>query len=237
MSLLDCGCGPGSITVDLAELVAPGHVVGIDREPSQIAAATGWAAQKGIGNARFVVAGIHELPFPDASFDAALANALLVYVRDPLAALCEIRRVLKPGGVIGVCDGLWDRIIWGPRTPPVQQALHLLRRALEHAGGQPAYAHDQPDLLQAAGFVRTQTKLSSEHLTGQVAGSGWMEYVVGAFENPALVETLVSQGWIEPSELPIMITALLAWEELPNAYYVGFNRATIGWADARGSGI
>jgi ubiquinone/menaquinone biosynthesis C-methylase UbiE len=53
MSVLDCGCGPGSLTVDLAARVAPGEVVGVDREAGQFAQARALAAERGVTNVRF----------------------------------------------------------------------------------------------------------------------------------------------------------------------------------------
>src|SRR5262249_44921155 len=102
MALLDCGCGPGSITVGLAEAVAPGRVVGVDREPKALAVARAQAAGRGVTNVRFEEGDVHALPFADATFDAAFAHALLEHVRDPAAALAELYRVVKPGGVVGV---------------------------------------------------------------------------------------------------------------------------------------
>ena len=79
------GSGSGSITCDLAARVAPGEVVGIDIQESQAAACT-LAAQRGIANARFGVGNAYELSFPDASFDVAVARAVLFHMSDPLAA-------------------------------------------------------------------------------------------------------------------------------------------------------
>ncbi len=73
MFLLDCGIGVGSLTLDLAERVAPGRVVGVDLDESQLAMARTEAEGRGLTNVRFEVASIYELPFPDGSFDAALA--------------------------------------------------------------------------------------------------------------------------------------------------------------------
>ncbi len=52
LRVLDCGCGPGSITADVAELVAPGEVVGVDLEPSQLEIARQRAAERGLANGR-----------------------------------------------------------------------------------------------------------------------------------------------------------------------------------------
>src|SRR5512146_972479 len=73
MRLIDCGCGMGALTTSLAEHLAPGEVIGIDREETQIQAARAWAAEKGVSNVRFEVGSIYEIPYPDATFDAAFA--------------------------------------------------------------------------------------------------------------------------------------------------------------------
>src|SRR5262249_33730858 len=91
--LLDCGCGPGSITLDLAALIAPGEVCGVDVDPTQVEAAQRAAAARDIRNTRFEVASIYALPFPDASFDAVTAVGVLMHLREPRAALQEMRRV------------------------------------------------------------------------------------------------------------------------------------------------
>lgn len=110
MSLLDCGCGPGSITVGFAETVAPGQVIGIDLSETQTEQAGALAREKGIDNVRFDVASIYELPFSDDTFDAAFAHHVFLHLAEPQKALKEMRRVLKPGGVVGVKeigDGGW----------------------------------------------------------------------------------------------------------------------------------
>ena len=107
MSLLDCGCGPGTITLGFAEVVSPGRVIGMDVEESQVEIARSNAETVGLSNATFETANIYELPFDDNSFDAAFCHGVLDHLTDPLKALLEMRRVLKPGGVIGVRSGNW----------------------------------------------------------------------------------------------------------------------------------
>jgi ubiquinone/menaquinone biosynthesis C-methylase UbiE len=99
MRVLDLGCGPGSITLGLAETVAPGEVIGVDLQPSQVAQAQALGAARGMMNARFEVADVYRLPFPDGSFDAAFAHVVLMHLREPVRALAEMRRVLRPGGI------------------------------------------------------------------------------------------------------------------------------------------
>ena len=103
--LFDCGCGPGTITVDLAQEIAPGAAIGIDLREHALTHGRELAQERGITNVAFRAASIYQLPYADASFDAAFACAVLQHLAAPLAALKEIRRVLKPGGVIGIVDG------------------------------------------------------------------------------------------------------------------------------------
>ena len=97
LDLLDCGCGPGTITLGLAEATAPGQAVGIDLEASMIERATAVAQERRVANVRFQVADIHELPFPDGSFDAVFSSSVLEHLGDPVQALREMFRVLRPG--------------------------------------------------------------------------------------------------------------------------------------------
>ena len=114
MSLLDCGCGPGTITIGLAQAVAPGQVVGIDIEPNLVEHASVLSRDQGIANVRFQVANVFDLPFSEGSFDMVFAGDLLQRLNQPIRALKEMWRVLKPGGVIGIiCSDMGGRII-GP---------------------------------------------------------------------------------------------------------------------------
>ena len=87
MDVLDAGCGVGSIALDLAPMIAPGRIVGIDADPEQIEVARKTAAERRIANAEFRVASVYELPVDDQSCDAVYANAVLMYLNDPVRAL------------------------------------------------------------------------------------------------------------------------------------------------------
>src|SRR5260370_21611048 len=83
LRLLDCGCGPGTLTAGLAQLVAPGQVVGVDADAGQIDLAQKNAAKLGLTNATFRVADAYSLPFADGEFDAVFAHTLLQHLPDP----------------------------------------------------------------------------------------------------------------------------------------------------------
>src|SRR5215831_17981137 len=89
MRVLDCGCGPGTITLDLGDLVSPGQVVGIDLEPTQLRSAQNRSREQGI-NAWFLVASVYDIPFADGQFDGVFAHALFEHLREPARALSEM---------------------------------------------------------------------------------------------------------------------------------------------------
>lgn len=137
MRLLDCGCGVGSITRDLAELVAPGEVVGIDLDGGQLDGARAEAARGGLTNVRFEVASIYDLPFPAGSFDAVLAHTLIFHLSEPLRAIRTLRRMLAPGGVACVSDDDWGTAVSSPAGGAWERALAVLTRVVEHNGASP----------------------------------------------------------------------------------------------------
>ena len=128
--LLDVGCGPGSITVDLAELVAPGPVVGVDREPAVLEGARRLGEERGLTNLTFEPADVYALPYPDDHVDVVYAHQVLQHLVDPVAALTEMRRVLRPGGVLAVRDSDYATMTHAPHEPPPRP----LARALPPGG-------------------------------------------------------------------------------------------------------
>jgi SAM-dependent methyltransferase len=234
MRVLDCGCGPGSVTVGLAEAVAPGEVVGIDIEPAQVDRAGAVAAERGVTNVRFETASVYELPYSDASFDAVFAQTLLEHLGEPMRALREMMRVLKPGGVVGIADDDGATALWEPRTPPLTEALGLLMRLIEHRGGDPYVARNLRRLLLEAGFARPIA-------TASIWGGGvWgtpdetrelAAWFADQFSAPAIVQVVTSQGWVDQRGLEAMVAEILAWGERPDAYFAVMGVAAIGWVD------
>lgn len=101
MRILDCGCGPGGITLGLAEKVRPGGVIGLDMKPGPLAAANEQAANLRL-NAAFMQGSVYELPFRSLEFDGVFAHALFEHLRHPQTALTELHRVMKPGAFLAL---------------------------------------------------------------------------------------------------------------------------------------
>jgi ubiquinone/menaquinone biosynthesis C-methylase UbiE len=228
MSVLDCGCGPGSITLGLAQAVQPGSVVGVDIGPPHLDAARTLAAERRVTNICFELADATRLPFPNASFDAAYANTLLLHMRDPLLALREIRRVLKPGGLVGVSDPDWTTVIWEPSTPLLDEIASLARRVFSERGS-PYHARRQRALLLQAGFERSAGYALAESFGAPEATRSWAGVVQDQLREQSFIDLVTRRGWADHWTLEAMDSALGAWSEQPDAYYAILFGAGIGW--------
>lgn len=136
-AVLDIGCGPGTITHGLAERVAPGRVVGIDREGGPLDAAARAAAEQGLSNLSFTVGDAYALDFADRSFDVVHAHQVLQHLTDPVAALVEMRRVCRPGGVVAVRDADYAAMTWHPAAPALDRWLDVYHRVARRNDAEP----------------------------------------------------------------------------------------------------
>lgn len=154
MNVLDCGCGPGTITVGLAQAVNPGHVSGIDLAESQIELARAQAAR--LTNVDFRVGNIYDLPFEAAAFDAVFAHAVMEHLKTPLNAFKEIRRVLKSGGVAGVCSPDWGGFLISPSNPTLEAAIRFYKQLQINNGGDPYAGRQLGTYAHEAGFSQIE---------------------------------------------------------------------------------
>jgi SAM-dependent methyltransferase len=228
MRLLDVGCGPGSITVGLAQSLAPGEVVGIDIRPEPIAQARAVAQERGVANVRFEVGSVYELPFPDATFDAAFAHQVLIHLREPGHALAEMRRVLRPGGVVGVCDLDFGASVQFPLTPLGEQRRALLLQVLRHNGGDPLRGRSDRQLLHDAGFARSEAGATAQ-AAGKLEETRRSATLMKAVWQ-GVAQTALAQGWADQVSLDAMLADVDAWAEQPGAFHVAVLCHAIGWA-------
>src|SRR5262249_7814198 len=159
LEVLDVGCGPGTITVDLARRVAPGRVVGVDRAPGVVAQASTNACAQGV-SVEWRVGDAYALPFADASFDVVHAHQVLQHLSEPVRALAEMRRVLRPDGVLAARDGDYACFAWAPQDPILSRWLELYRAVARRNAGEPDAGRFLKGWALAAGFRDVQTTSS-----------------------------------------------------------------------------
>jgi ubiquinone/menaquinone biosynthesis C-methylase UbiE len=227
MRLLDCGCGQGAITTDLAALISPGEAVGIDMGTSQIDAAREWAVSKGQQNISFEVGDIYEIPFSTASFDAVFANTVLEHVSDPGRAMREMLRVLKPGGVVGLADPDYGTLIQEPSTPlSLELREILLRFSLET--GSPFYARNMRRYLLESGFVRPVSFVQA-YGTHTVDDNRFAIEKVQIPSLKSLRPRIIERGLADHAKIDAMIADARAWSERPDGFYALLHCAAVAW--------
>lgn len=206
MSVVDVGCGPGTITVGLAARVAPGPVLGIDRSGAQLAGARALARQLALGNVRFVEASCDRMPLEDNSVDFAFCHALLEHLDDPVRALTEMRRVLRPRGRVAVCSPDWGGFILSPPTPAVEEAVRAYTALMERNGGDPHAGRRLVSHLRQAGFseVRAHARYEqyadpsviARYLADQLLAAGRPDMADALTTWAADESAMFAQAWV-----------------------------------------
>jgi len=207
--LLDVGSGPGTITADLA-----GRVERVTAsEVSAAALEITRAGAGGVGNVDFAVADVHDLDFPDATFDVVHAHQVLQHVGDPVRALAEMRRVTRPGGLVAARDSDYRAFAWYPELPVLEEWMALYQRLARANGGEPDAGRRLLSWARAAGFDDVTASASTWCFTTPQDrawwGGMWAERVVNSAmadqaraTGAATEEDLrrISRGWLEWAE-------------------------------------
>lgn len=219
MSVLDCGCGPGTITVGLAECVAPGHVVGVDISGDQFEIGRKLAVQKGVATIDFRLGDITNLEFADESFDVVFAHGVLYHLADPDAALAEMRRVLVDGGLLGIRDSDEAGTLVGAADTLVERCFAALVEAWRLNGTNPYFGRTHLALVRAAGFEPLHFSASYDNYSTRAQTRDLAKFIVELLEQPHMSNPLVDTGWTTSGELQQMREAFLAWGSAEDAFF------------------
>ncbi len=228
MRVLDCGCGPGSITVGLAEHVAPGEVIGIDIDPAHIALAQTRAREARLSNVRFETADLYALPFAEAEFDAVFCHAVLAHLQHPAQALREIRRVVGPEGVVGVREADIEGVLIAPADPLLLQSVDLWERLIRHHGGDMRRGKQLSPLMRHAGFPHLEVSASYEYYGASVPSRQATPAQFLANWH-LILEQVLQLGWIEQETKAQVDAAWHTWSMHPDAFVAAPRWEVVGW--------
>jgi SAM-dependent methyltransferase len=219
MTLLDVGCGPGTITAALAGIV--GMAIGVDIESNAIATARRLATEAGLANLAFVEADMTALPFEDSTFDAVFFHAVLYHQSEATLtrALAEARRVLKPGGLLGTRDADVGGNILHPELDGVRLALDLWQRWYEHDDPKALrFGRRQSSILRAHGF--TPVWAGASYVNHSADAASRAEAVADARRSLlGLAPQLQSKALATGDEIALAVAGWEAWGRDPDAVY------------------
>lgn len=225
MRVLDFGCGPGTISVGLAEAVKPGELFGVDMEASQIKIARAAAEAGGHRNAVFQTADVTSLPFEDDSFDVAHCHAVLMHAPDTAAVLAEARRVLKPGGIISSREMFVDSSFL---EPSMRGGWETFARLIKANGGHPQIGRELRRLFIETGFQDISAGVSFEPFCTDEDIDFLHGFVTGWFFSPVTVEAAAKHGIATLEQFDGWRRELDEWKDAPGAL------AAFAWGEATG---
>ena len=229
MNLLDLGCGPGTITLGLAQAVAPGHVTGIDHDAQHIDAARALAAERGVTNVTFETGDALSLPFEDVTFDAAFENDLLTHLsQDAVRAAKEVYRALKPGGLFAARDVDADSVVWGHQTESIKQLDRLFIAWHQSRGSDIALGKRLPEILREAGFTATLKSVSADTKGDPNATRSHAKITLFLLNGP-FGRDILDKGWADRPTIERLKESIQEWGEHPDAFFANLHVEVIGW--------
>ena len=206
---MDVGCGPGSLSVQLADKVGTqGFVHAVDVQSEQFPSSHA-------ENIHFQPASIYELPFETGTFDAILAHAVLYHLPDQATALSELKRVLKPEGLLGIRDAEFGGDICFPKVKDLDYAWKVVEACFAAAGSDIYFGRKQSSHLLEAGFEVIALSASYDIFCDPVGYSPqgfavfWQDYI----------QRHGAQTDFNVDEIERAKTAIILWGDQKDAYY------------------
>jgi 2-polyprenyl-3-methyl-5-hydroxy-6-metoxy-1,4-benzoquinol methylase len=217
-SVLDVGCGPGTLTIDLARRVAPGRVVGIDVSEVVLAQARTSAAESGVDNVTFLRADITTTGAELGEFDVVHAHQVLLHLRDPVAALRAMLGTAR-SGLVAARDTDYAAAFWWPADSRLDRWLQIYRSVARDNGTEPDAGRRLQAWAHAAGAGQVVPSASIWcHSTPEERawwGGMWAERIL----HSRIAGQAVAYGHATRAELEGISTAWHAWAEHPHGWF------------------
>ena len=213
MKVLDVGCGPGSITVDLATFIPQGHVTGVENVEGPLEAARAHAAERGVANVDFMVGDALSLPFPDQTFDLTHAHQVLQHTGDPVRTLREMRRVTKPGGLVACREADHATWICFPESKDLREWHQVIEKIAYADGREPNAGRHVHKWAREAGFdpANITTTASAWCFHTRAEREYWGTGMGKRTLDPGFIETAVKGGFATREDLERFAKAWQDW--------------------------
>ncbi len=219
-SVLDVGCGPGTITLEIAKRVTPGRVVGLDRSDEVIAAAVADASDAAVTNLEYRVGDVYSLDFPDDSFDVVHAHQVLQHLSDPVAALVEMRRVCRPGGIVAARDSDYSAKTWFPAVGELDEWLALYLELARSNDAEPDAGRHLRSWAIAAGLDDIQSSASTWCFATDADRAWWSSLWADRVVSSAFAEQARERGLATDADLQRLAEGWRRWGAIPDSCFV-----------------
>jgi len=239
LRVLDVGCGPGTITLDLARRVAPGVVVGIDNDLAPLGEARAEARRHGVSNVSFAVADVYKLDLAtvepsidatvepsidsDDAFDVVHAHQVLQHLSEPVAALREMRRVCRPGGVVAARDVDCAAMAWYPPQAGLDHWLELYRRVARDNRGEPDAGRRLLAWARAAGFSEITCSATTWCFATPEERAWWGSLWADRVTSSALAAQAVDRNHATRDDLEHIALAWRRWAEHDDGWFAALH--------------
>ena len=215
--LLDIGAGPGTITADLAGLVA--SVTATEVGADELALSRATAAERGVGNVDFAVADVHALDVADGTYDVVHAHQVLQHVGDPVQALREMARVTRPGGLVAARDSDYAAMCWWPRLPELDEWMALYQAAARANGGEPDAGRRLLSWAHAAGLTDVVATASTWCFATPEDRAWWGGMWTDRILESAMARQLVDTGLATTEDLRRISAGWRRWTADPDGWF------------------
>ena len=217
LRVLDFGCGPGTISRGLARAVFPGELHGVDMEASQISLAKEVAKASGIDNATFHVGDVANLDFEDEFFDVAHCHNVLMHIPDTRAVLAEVKRVLKPGGMIACREMICGSSFTYPDFGVLRRAWDMFEDLLAADDGHPQMGTNLKSHIVGAGFTNARITGSFQIFSTPADVEFIYRFAQEWFLSPEITEAAIKYGASTKELCDRIGVAYARWKDHPGA--------------------
>ena len=219
LRVLDFGCGLGSVSVGLAKAAAPGEMHGVGENPTNVEEARDRARAAGQDNAVFHLTNLTSLPFEDDFFDVVNSHNILMYIPDTRAALAEVKRVLKPGGIIGCRELICYASFIHPNLGVMQEVWEVFADLVAFDEGHPYMVKDLKNVIPDAGFENIRVGAAFETYSTPKQIAFMHSLITGWFLSPEHMEIGAKYGTSTPQIWERLGAAANRWKDAPDAIF------------------
>lgn len=208
------------LIIDFAKHISQGKVIGIDIKEEQVNLAKKNAPQH-LNNLSFQQADINRLPFQDNTFDVVFTHAVLCHVKDPSSTIKELKRVVKPGGIVASREMDWGALLIYPEDHLLYEAAEMREKYFKHLGFNYRIGRELNMLYTQEGFSPTIPSASCVVTAGlekRHEGLSYAEIMAAQWEQAPFSKFMIANKWITDKQKVNYQKALMKFNDTPGAF-------------------